>query len=118
MREYPHLTALRLFYAQTLLRKDVRIQGGGSARLASYQLPTHPGLRSEPPGACGGSIDAWDSRSLPRASIALARTAVRMGDYDEAVVHLDNLLGQSPHGLLRRACLALKGVARYKQHRS
>ncbi len=116
MREYPHLTALRLVYAITLLHRDVRVQSVDrpdlppvSSRLILDYVQSH--LQR-----------VWD-QSVPGLPIAsrtidnLARTGIRMGDYDEAVMHLDNLLGETSDVSARRRFLALKGMSRYKQHR-
>jgi tetratricopeptide (TPR) repeat protein len=116
LREYPHLTALRLVYAQTLLNTDVRIQAVDrpelppiSSRLILDYIQSH--------------MEHVVDQSLPGGQVAfrgidgLARTGLRMGDYDDAVMHLDHLRSQLREGMLKRHYFALGGVARYKQNR-
>jgi len=117
LREYPDLTALRLFYAEKILYNEVRIYRPGrsdlppvSSRLIMDYAQIHfeRVIDRSPPG---GKIAS-------KALFGLATTALRMGDYDDAVVHLDNLLSdQSAAANDRSWWLSLKGLARYKQHR-
>lgn len=117
LREYPDLTALRLFYAQKILNNEVRIH--------TLQRPDLPPVSSRLiMDYAQIHFEKVVDQSPPRGTIAakgifgLATAALRMADYDEAVVHLDNLLsGRTITAPKRNLLLKLKGIARHKQLR-